>query len=78
MYLSEFEQKDVININNGANLGKICDVLIKNEGEIESFLVEHKSFFRRFFKTNSTVIEFKNMVKIGEDVILVQISSENE
>ena len=72
MNLSEFQNKDVINIVDGKKIGNIIDCKIDREtGEIISFLlVPYKGIFS--FKGSGKVeIAFKNIERIGEDVILV-------
>jgi len=72
MNLSEFQNKDVINIKDGKRIGNIIDCKIDSTtGEIKSFmLVPFKGVFS--FKGNNKVeIDFKDIAKIGEDVILV-------
>jgi len=72
MNLSEFQNKDVINICDGKKLGNIVDCKIDNKtGQIISFvLVPLKGIFS--FKGNGKIdIDFKNIERIGEDVILV-------
>ena len=46
MYLSELQNKDIISINNGMNLGRIIDVEINSEGRILNFVAQEKKFFR--------------------------------
>ncbi len=73
MRLADLQVKDVINTNDGKKLGKIIDAEIDNKGVILYFAVEQKRFFR-FFSSNPEVnITFNQIVKIGEDVILVSI-----
>lgn len=72
MNLSEFQNKDVINIKDGKRIGNIIDCKIDSlTGEIKSFLlVPFKGVFS--FKGSSKVeIDFKDIERIGEDVILV-------
>ncbi len=72
MNLSEFQNKDVINIKDGKRIGNIIDCKIDSlTGEIKSFLlVPFKGVFS--FKGNSKVeVNFKDIERIGEDVILV-------
>ena len=72
MNLSEFQNKDVINIIDGKNIGNIVDCKVDiTTGEIKSFLlVPYKGVFS--FKGNGKIeIEYKNIERIGEDVILV-------
>ena len=71
----DFKQKEVININNGKILGFTVDVQADFEkGEIHSRVVAKsgKVFTNAAFKSNLT-IDWKDIIKIGEDVILVDI-----
>lgn len=71
MYLSELQNKDIISIKNGVNLGRIVDVEINNEGHILGFVAEEKKLFRKVLKNSEMSFKFKDIVKIGSDVILV-------
>ena len=71
MFLSELQNKDIISIKSGLNLGRIVDVEINCEGHILSFIAEEKKLFRKVLKNSEMTFNFKDIVKIGEDVILV-------
>lgn len=74
MRLSELQEKEIININNGKNLGKIIDVTVE-EGKIYNFIIESKKFFLNFFKrTDEISVKWNDIQKIGEDVILINFS----
>ena len=71
----DFKQKEVININDGKILGFTIDVQADFEkGEIHSIVVAKTSkvFANAASKSNLT-IDWKDIIKIGEDVILVDI-----
>ena len=71
MRLSELQTKKIINITDGKNIGTIIDVYVHENGSIESFVIEsNKNFFS--LNKEDIKIEWKNITKIGEDVILVQ------
>ena len=73
MRLSDLQVKDVVNTKDGKKLGKIMDAEIDSTGTITYLAVEQKRFFR-FFSANPEVnITFNQIVKIGEDVILVEL-----
>ena len=73
MRLADLQVKDVVNIKDGKRLGKIMDAEIDNKGVITYFAVEQKKFFR-FFSSNPEInVTFNQIVKIGEDVILVEL-----
>ena len=72
MSFSELRQKEVINTADGRKLGKICDmVFCYPENKILGFVVPGN----RAFGTKKTdfFIDLKNIVKIGGDVVLVNI-----
>lgn len=71
--LSDLQQKEVVNIIDGTNLGKIIDAEINSEGQIQYFVVEQRKIFRKFLSSSGEImITFKNIKKIGSDVILVE------
>ena len=72
---SKLRQKEVVNIIDGARLGYICDLVLDIcTGKICAIVVPGASRFSFFFKgERDQVIPWKNIRKIGEDVILVEI-----
>lgn len=76
MRLSDLQNKDIVNVMDGKNVGNIIDVKIdETTGNIVSFIIEpSKSFFSLFNRGNDTEIGWKSITKIGEDVILVKIN----
>ncbi len=74
MYLGELQNKDVVSLNDGRNLGKIVDVEIDSNGCITNILIEKRRFFIKLFGSSSQYnITFKEISKIGDDVILINI-----
>jgi YlmC/YmxH family sporulation protein len=73
--ISDFQTKDVINIVDGKKLGQISDLeLDLRNGRIESIVVPNSSrFFGLFGGATDVVIPWRNIVKIGLDVVLVKI-----
>ena len=73
MRLSELQNKNIVSISDGRNIGSIIDVKINEvTGEILSLIVEaNKTFFTFSNKEMDTEIKWENITKIGEDVILV-------
>ncbi len=71
----DFKQKEVININDGKILGFIIDVQADFEkGEIHSIVVAKTGkIFNNVNSKSNITIEWKDIKKIGEDVILVEI-----
>lgn len=71
---SELRAKEVINVVDGRKLGKACDVVLRYpENRWIGLVVPNSRGFS--FKKNGLLIELKNIVKIGEDVILVNVGS---
>ena len=72
MKMSELQDKDIININDGKKIGNIIDVKISEKGEMEGLVVEQSKFLVSMFTTRNEVeIKWSQIEKIGEDVILV-------
>ena len=73
--LSDLQIKDVVNMADGKNLGRIIDVELSEIGAINYFVVEKKRFFWRIFSSYEADITIKvsQIKKIGEDVILVEL-----
>lgn len=76
MRLSDLQNKDIVNVNDGKNIGSIIDVKIdETSGNIVSFIIEpNKNLFKFFNRSSDTEIKWQSITKIGEDVILVKIS----
>ena len=75
MRLSDLQTKYIVNVQDGKNIGNIIDVKIDEEtGNIVSLVIEPNKNFFSFNKGKvDTEIKWKNIEKIGEDVILVRI-----
>ena len=74
MRLSELAKKDVININDGSKIGNITDILIDDKVYVLSLVVDKSNFSFSFFTAkDEMLIDFNNIEKIGEDVIIVKI-----
>lgn len=75
MRLSELQHKDVVNILDGKKIGNIIDVCINNDGNMSGLIVEKTKFFISMFTNHNEIeISWKQIEKIGEDVILVRIT----
>ena len=73
MRLSELQNKDIVNINNGSKIGKIIDVLINTDGNMESLVVQKNKIINVFTNNGEFEIKWNRIKKIGDDVILVNI-----
>lgn len=75
MRLSELQSKDIINTLDGKKVGNIIDVNIERNGELHSLVVEKSKFLISLFTTKDEIeINWENIEKIGEDVILVNLN----
>lgn len=72
--ISEFQIKDVVNVSDGKRLGNIGDIEINlTTGKIEAVVISGSGRVLGFFgKDEDVVIPWKNIIKIGQDVILVR------
>ena len=76
LFYSELQKREVINISDGRSLGFIIDIKIKfPEGKLVGIVVPGRkvNLLLRFFDRTRLYIEEKNIVKIGGDVILVNL-----
>jgi len=76
--ISEFQTKDVVNVANGKKLGNIGDIDINLQtGQIEALIILGMGKVLGLFgREEETVIPWRNIVKIGADVILVRLHDE--
>ncbi|WP_274651844.1 YlmC/YmxH family sporulation protein [Paenibacillus humicola] len=75
MKISDFQTKDVINIVDGKKLGQVTDLeLDLRQGRIDAIVVpSYSKFFGLFGGGTDVVIPWRNIVKIGADVVLVRV-----
>ncbi len=78
--ISEFQIKDVVNVSDGKRLGNIGDIEINlSTGKIEAIVISGNGRVLGFFgKDEEIVIPWKNILKIGHDVILVRYRGNSE
>ena len=68
---TELRAKEVVNVQDGRKLGRVCDVVLCYPENRWLGLVVPSG--RGFGKKQELFLELKNIVKIGEDVILVNV-----
>ena len=74
---SELRTKEVVNTLDGRRLGKVCDVVLcYPENRWLGIVVPGENGF--FRKRSELFIDLKQIVKIGEDVILVNVGTRRE
>ena len=72
MRLSDLQSKKIVSVTTGRNLGNIGDINIMDDGKVESLTIECNRNFFSLNKESDTRIFWSEIVKIGEDVILVK------
>lgn len=73
MNLSDLQDKEIIDISTGRKVGSIVDVIISRKGEISKLVLEERKMAKKIFssgKENNT-ITWNKIIKIGDDIILV-------
>jgi YlmC/YmxH family sporulation protein len=78
--ISEFQMKDVVNVSNGRKMGHIADLEINlTTGRIDAVIIPGAGRMMGFLgRDNDIVIPWKDIVKIGKDVILVRFMDQGE
>lgn len=73
MVLSELSTKDVVNNEDGIKLGRIVDLEIDvASGKIQNVTIDRGFRFASLFTSkNQTIIPWSRIIKIGNDVIIV-------
>ncbi|QQY80546.1 YlmC/YmxH family sporulation protein [Keratinibaculum paraultunense] len=76
--LSEMSEKEVINIRDGVKIGFIYDFEIDLEnGNVVAVIIPRPGKILGLFgKNNDLIINWKNIVRIGTDTILVDMDIE--
>lgn len=73
MRYCNLRQKEVVNIIDGRSLGYICDLVFESAtGCIKAIVLPCSTGLAGFFKNKEYVIPWKNIIKIGDDVILIE------
>ncbi|MCH5151264.1 MAG: YlmC/YmxH family sporulation protein [Clostridiales bacterium] len=71
---TDLRAKEVVNLQNGARMGKIIDMIIDSNGKNVLGLVVPG--VRKLFKASEDIfIPWRNITKIGNDVILVSLDA---
>ena len=71
MRLSDLQSKNIVSVVDGKNIWNIIDVVVNSDGKIESLVIDGNKGFFSLNRESDTKIYWKDITKIGEDVILV-------
>lgn len=70
----ELREKEVVNITDGKKLGRILDIALTCSGNVVGIIVPgEKRFFKNISGDESIFVPWKNIIKIGEDAILIEL-----
>jgi YlmC/YmxH family sporulation protein len=76
MKISELQVKDIVNMENGKRLGHLTDLDINlTTGAIEALIINGSGKMMGLFgkESEEIVVPWKNIIRIGSDVILVEV-----
>lgn len=76
--ISELQAKDIVNMENGKRLGYLTDVEIHVEtGKVTALIINGSGKMMGLFGKGvaDIVIPWENIIRIGSDVILVEVPS---
>ncbi len=78
MRVAELRYKEIINVCSGHRLGPVCDVDMDiNTGRVSALIVPGPCrFFGLFGREDDYILPFDCIVKIGEDIILIEVKGE--
>ena len=73
MNLSDLQEKEVIDIATGKRIGTIVDIIVSQTGSISKLILEERRNSRKLFSSvkEDVYLEWKQIIKIGDDIILV-------
>ena len=75
---SDLRYKEIIDVHTGLRFGFICDAEFDDrEGQITALITPGKArFFGLFGREDDYVIPWKCIIKIGRDIILIEVNGE--
>ena len=77
MRLSDLQSKNIVNMVDGRNVGSIIDANVDKAGNIEQLVIETNKKFLSFSKDDDLLVLWKDIAKIGEDVILINLKMQD-
>jgi len=71
----ELREKEVVNLADGKRLGRVQDLVMEQCGKVIGLIVPgEKKLLKAVSRDESIFITWRNIVKIGDDVILVELN----
>ncbi len=76
--IADLRCKEVINVCTGFRMGYVCDVILNvDNGKVLAVVVPGPCrFFGLFGREDDYIIPWESICKIGDDIVLVEISGE--
>ena len=76
--ISDLRCKEIIDVHTGLRFGFLCDAEFDDrEGQITALITPGKArFFGLFGREDDYVIPWKCIIKIGSDIILIEVNGE--
>ena len=72
----EIREKDVINVVDGRSLGRAVDIAFTCRGQVFGIIVPGNTKFLKGLTSNDSLfIPWRNVIKIGTDAVLVELSA---
>ena len=70
MHLSDLQTKEIIDITTGKRMGVIIDVIVETTGKIKGLVLQEKRI-RKFKSSDEALVNWCEIIKIGDDIILI-------
>ena len=77
MRLSDLQTKEIIDITTGRRMGVIIDVVVEINGKIKGLVLQEKRI-RKFKSTDESLVNWSEIIKIGDDIILIDPRNKQE
>ena len=76
MNLSDLQTKEIIDITTGRRMGIIIDVIVEQTGKIKSLVLQEKRI-KKFKSLDEYEVTWSEIIKIGDDIILIDTRNKN-
>jgi len=76
MHLSDLQTKEIIDITTGKRMGIIIDVIVEPSGKIKSLVLQEKKI-KKFSAKEDFEVTWGEIIKIGDDIILIDTRNKN-
>jgi len=76
MNLSDLQTKEIIDITTGRRMGVIIDVIVDLSGKIKCLVLQEKRI-KKFRASEESEVTWNEIIKIGDDIILIDPRNKN-